>query len=1622
MSQRGKTLKKKYFIGLIAIFFISLCFFLMRWEGQSRAAGDYKVMIGSEEVSGTYEMTSSVIKLSIDGDFSNHQTVTWEITDPAHQERAEWCTDGNSYTMVGNTQLGPSRDCYIRAVKFGEVKLDIKVKDSTTGDETALSAVLNIGFHIDRSVSAGQNYIRKATKNAELASIILKDGDQGVIGVNVGNADKYTWRSSDENVATVTTQANQKKACITSKGAGHAVITVVGDESEDTIDVYVIPKVAQEGIVDDGTGNFVITKDSKVLKTNALFVNNSTELIYDKMAWGIYRLSADGRTYTLLEDSFHKTTSDLVELSSVSTSEKQKIKVTAFAGQYVVKFWPKGIFTGEETAEELEYIDEFSAKATLNVRADYSNRDVTLCVGDKLDLAMAVNVAKSEFLSDYEVKLYEGDEVAETTNTTYISKRENVITADKPTNSTYVRVEILPKDTAVAVGADGTKPSRVVFKIRVLENLLLSGSNVSLYPNQEMQLYVTTGNNSGELKWETSDENYVTVDSTGLIKGIKSTSDLKDGYVLITVYLTLPDGSTRVASCKVVVEDTISNISLSSNDLQLLEGASTTVRASFSPDRNEAPLQWISSDESVFTINAATDKKSAVITAVKAGTGVLTLMNENDFVTAVCKVTVTAEMTSLTLPSEAMTVSLKQEYVRLTPSFAPDTAKDNKLIWTSSDETVATVDSEGMVTLLKAGMTMITVRPTFDSTATMRAQCMLTVQQSSTGIEMEQKNITMECGSNQTLAYNLLPSKDTVTTLDWKSLDQTIVTVDQEGKVTAVAPGNTYVVVTTAEGYSDICAITVTQKATGITLEEEKIRVGTGATTRIGYTLDPVGATSTVRWRILDTNIATVDDYGNITGVAAGKTTVIASAEEYLATCEVEVYTSATGVNLVEENISLDVGATAQLNYEVTPVEAETNLTWTSMDETIATVDANGLVTAISVGETYIVMTSTEGFVDTCKVSIKQVATGVSLVDTQIALVKGDTHNILYQVTPENAVASVTWASMDETIATVDANGLVTAIAVGTTNIVMTSVLDGHTEICKVIVTDVSVGITLTENELTLAKGVSKNVEYKLEPEDATTVLTWTSLNETVATVDQEGKVTAVAVGSTYIMVTSADGYSATCKVNVTQVATTLTLGNTSLTIGVGDTYTVPVKIEPEDATDITVGWSSKDPAIATVSAEGMITGVAVGETTVFAKLGNGEVAYLSVTVKSLLKGITLDKTEETIASGVTTKLTVNFNPADASDQTVTWTSSNEAVATVLEDGTVTGVAGGVAIITCTANTGGYTAICIINVTEQITSLTLDKTSCKVAINKSVQLTATVANTTATNQKLKWTTSNKKIAKVDNTGKVTAKKKGKCKIKVQATDGSGASATCKITVVRKVNKLLLNHNYIKVMEGRTAKLKAKVKPTSATSKTLAWSSSDQSIALVNSNGKINALAPGMVEISVETTDGTKLKATCTVEVVEEKPVTSMTVSAQDMIMVQGTAESASVVISPTNTTDKIKYESDAKSVATVTSKGKITARRPGNATISVTSSSGQQVCINVTVVGLNKTSLSLQQYDSDELWVEEVPDAVKWSSSNPAIARVENGRVVARKVGFCTITASVRGVKLNCKVKVNRIR
>ncbi len=145
-------------------------------------------------------------------------------------------------------------------------------------------------------------------------------------------------------------------------------------------------------------------------------------------------------------------------------------------------------------------------------------------------------------------------------------------------------------------------------------------------------------------------------------------------------------------------------------------------------------------------------------------------------------------------------------------------------------------------------------------------------------------------------------------------------------------------------------------------------------------------------------------------------------------------------------------------------------------------------------------------------------------------------------------------------------------------------------------------------------------------------------------------------------------------------------------------------------------------------------------------------------------------------------------------------------------------------------------------------------------------------------------------------------------------------------------------------------------------------------------------------------------------------------------MIKGGKETISATVTPADTTDKLKFTSDNPRVASVNKRtGAVTAVSTGTATITITSSSGKQTTVGVTVVGLNYTSCTLEQYDTFQLKLEaggnEGDYNVSWNSSNPAVATVsQNGLVTGKMAGTTVITAYVNGASLTCNVRVNDIR
>ena len=252
-------------------------------------------------------------------------------------------------------------------------------------------------------------------------------------------------------------------------------------------------------------------------------------------------------------------------------------------------------------------------------------------------------------------------------------------------------------------------------------------------------------------------------------------------------------------------------------------------------------------------------------------------------------------------------------------------------------------------------------------------------------------------------------------------------------------------------------------------------------------------------------------------------------------------------------------------------------------------------------------------------------------------------------------------------------------------------------------------GVSLDKNRLTLDVGGTATLAATVEPDEASIKnVTWSSDNESVATVDTSGTVTAHSTGNATITATAADGSGekATCTVTVNAAATVhvtgVSLDKTSLELTEGDTETLTATVEPSDATNKNVTWSTSDASIATVT-DGVVTAVAPGTATITVTTENGnKTATCAVTVTAAtvpVTGVTLNKTSTSLYVGDTETLTATVAPDNATDKTVTWTSSNPSVATV-ENGVVTAVSAGTATITVTTDDGTKTATCTVTVSR----------------------------------------------------------------------------------------------------------------------------------------------------------------------------------------------------------------------------------------------------------------------------------------------------------------------------------
>ena len=393
--------------------------------------------------------------------------------------------------------------------------------------------------------------------------------------------------------------------------------------------------------------------------------------------------------------------------------------------------------------------------------------------------------------------------------------------------------------------------------------------------------------------------------------------------------------------------------------------------------------------------------------------------------------------------------------------------------------------------------------------------------------------------------------------------------------------------------------------------------------------------------------------------------------------------------------------------------------------------------------------------------------------------------------------------------------------------------------------------------------------------------------NGTFQSIGQDGTNYQISATGTYIhrvyyFGTPSYTHSVYFDVDITPATisvTGVTVSPTTLVKTVGDAaVTLTETVQPTNATDKTVTWTTSNASVATVT-NGVVNFVGAGAATITVTTQDGSyTATCNVTVNAAtvsVTGVTVSPTTlvKTVGDAAVT-LTETVQPTNATNKTVTWTTSNASVATVT-NGVVNFVGVGAATITVTTQDGNYTATCNVTVnaaTVSVTGVTLNKNTTTISVGGNEDLTATVLPTNATNKTVSWSSNNTTVATVDGNGKVEGKTAGTAIITVTTQDGN-YTASCTVTVSATtvaVTGVTLDLSSLTLSVGGERKLVATITPSNATNQNIAWTSSNTAVAKVEADGTVTALAAGTATITVTTQDGNKT-ATCAVTVEEEPP-------------------------------------------------------------------------------------------------------------------------------------------------------
>ena len=411
---------------------------------------------------------------------------------------------------------------------------------------------------------------------------------------------------------------------------------------------------------------------------------------------------------------------------------------------------------------------------------------------------------------------------------------------------------------------------------------------------------------------------------------------------------------------------------------------------------------------------------------------------------------------------------------------------------------------------------------------------------------------------------------------------------------------------------------------------------------------------------------------------------------------------------------------------------------------------------------------------------------------------------------------------------------------------------------------------------------------------------------------------------------------------------TGVTLNVTATSIMAGKTEQLTATVQPTNATNQNVSWKSDAANIATVSDSGLVSAVTTGNARITVAAWNGEFTETCAVIVTAppATGVTLNKTAVSIMAGASERLTALVAPA-AANQSVTWASGNEAVATIAREGngTVIAVAEGTAEITAATADGKFKATCAVKVEPRVigvTSVTVVPSSITLLEGATLQMTVVADPPNAPNTSVTWSSSDDSKAAVSPTGRVTAIAEGSAEIIAAigpASDEIKGICALKVTKPIPVASLTFEPAAITLNAGQERQMVVTVSPANATNKALTWSSSAPDTAAVSATGLVSCLRSGNATITV-TSVGSGVTGTCALTV-NPAPVTGVRLDKGAVELLPGNTYQLTAAVLPEYAENRgVTWESSASAIVSVNN-GLVTAgSAPGSAIITVKTDDG----------------------------------------------------------------------------------